>query len=131
MYSTCLFCNTSLGVNDQIPTFPVGRRLAFDAAQRAVRDGAAAFDNPSLHDSVMLAGASGRRRLPAVVVARVLRTWDLFPLSPVERARLASEQTTPGHVRVLFRAATECRKRKRAGACPHSNASPECHRAGI
>ncbi|MEA2469179.1 MAG: hypothetical protein QOE38_177 [Thermoleophilaceae bacterium] len=40
-------------------------------------------------------------RLPAVVVARVLRTWDLFPLSPVERARLASEQNTPGHVRVL------------------------------
>ena len=33
MYSTCLFCNTSLGVNDQIPTFPVGRRLAFDAAK--------------------------------------------------------------------------------------------------
>src|SRR6185503_8239406 len=33
MYSTCLFCNTSLGANDQIPTFPVGRRLAFDAAR--------------------------------------------------------------------------------------------------
>src|SRR5689334_16051018 len=31
MYSTCLFCNTDLGANDHIPTFPVGRRLAFDA----------------------------------------------------------------------------------------------------
>jgi 4-amino-4-deoxy-L-arabinose transferase-like glycosyltransferase len=38
-------------------------------------------------------------RLPAVVVARVLRTWDLFPLSPVERARLANEQAK--HVRTL------------------------------
>jgi hypothetical protein len=40
-------------------------------------------------------------RLPAVVVARVLRTWDLFPLSPVERARLVSEQTRPAHIRAL------------------------------
>lgn len=31
MYSTCLFCNTSLGANDVVETFPVGRRLAFDA----------------------------------------------------------------------------------------------------
>src|ERR671927_2030990 len=33
MYSTCLFCNTDLGENDQLPTFPVGRRLAFDEAK--------------------------------------------------------------------------------------------------
>jgi hypothetical protein len=33
MYSTCLFCNVALGTNDQIPTFPVGRRLAFDPAR--------------------------------------------------------------------------------------------------
>src|SRR3954463_2400460 len=33
MYSTCLFCNSSLGANDQIPAFPVGRRLAFDPAR--------------------------------------------------------------------------------------------------
>jgi len=33
MYSTCLFCNVSLGVNDQLPTFPVGRRLAYDPAR--------------------------------------------------------------------------------------------------
>ncbi|MGI8497866.1 MAG: hypothetical protein ACR2OG_09840 [Gemmatimonadaceae bacterium] len=31
MYSTCLFCNTQLGSNDAVPTFPVGQRLAFDA----------------------------------------------------------------------------------------------------
>ncbi len=31
MYSTCMFCNTSLGSNDVIEAFPVGRRLAFDA----------------------------------------------------------------------------------------------------
>jgi hypothetical protein len=31
MYSTCLFCNGSLGKNDVIEPFPVGRRLAFDA----------------------------------------------------------------------------------------------------
>src|SRR5688572_15988126 len=30
MYSTCLFCNNSLGANEVIETFPVGRRLAFD-----------------------------------------------------------------------------------------------------
>ncbi len=30
MFSTCLFCHTSLGENDTIPTCPVGRRLAFD-----------------------------------------------------------------------------------------------------
>src|SRR3954471_19953161 len=31
MYSTCLFCNASLGHNENIEHFPVGRRLAFDA----------------------------------------------------------------------------------------------------
>lgn len=31
MYSTCLYCHTSLGRNEAIESFPVGRRLAFDA----------------------------------------------------------------------------------------------------
>lgn len=31
MYSSCLFCSSKLGVNDQLPTFPVGKRIAFDA----------------------------------------------------------------------------------------------------
>ncbi|MGH7461414.1 MAG: hypothetical protein ACREMA_10340, partial [Longimicrobiales bacterium] len=31
MYSTCLFCNQPLGRNASIETFPIGRRLAFDA----------------------------------------------------------------------------------------------------
>jgi hypothetical protein len=31
MYSTCLICNQSLGANEAIEHFPVGRRLAFDA----------------------------------------------------------------------------------------------------
>ena len=30
MYTTCLFCHTDLGANYFLPTFPVGRRLAFD-----------------------------------------------------------------------------------------------------
>ncbi len=30
MYATCLFCNLSLGSNESIETFPVGRRFAFD-----------------------------------------------------------------------------------------------------
>ncbi len=33
MYSTCIFCHAWLGANDAIETFPVGRRLAFDAAK--------------------------------------------------------------------------------------------------
>ena len=33
MYSTCLFCTNSLGANEIIAPFPVGRRLAFDAAK--------------------------------------------------------------------------------------------------
>lgn len=33
MYSTCLICQQSLGGNDAIEHFPVGRRLAFDAAR--------------------------------------------------------------------------------------------------
>jgi hypothetical protein len=33
MYSTCLFCNTSLGNNDRIAAFPVGHRLAYDPAR--------------------------------------------------------------------------------------------------
>ncbi|HEV7386985.1 MAG TPA: hypothetical protein VGN73_00105 [Gemmatimonadaceae bacterium] len=33
MYSTCLFCNTSLGSNEAVEHFPVGRRLAFDASK--------------------------------------------------------------------------------------------------
>jgi hypothetical protein len=32
MYSTCLFCNRTLGTNEAIEHFPVGKRLAFDAA---------------------------------------------------------------------------------------------------
>ena len=32
MYSTCLFCNRPLGRNEVVETFPIGRRLAFDAA---------------------------------------------------------------------------------------------------
>lgn len=31
MYATCLFCNKPLGNNEALETFPVGRRLAFDA----------------------------------------------------------------------------------------------------
>jgi hypothetical protein len=33
MYSTCLFCHSSLGSNEVIEEFPIGRRLAFDAAR--------------------------------------------------------------------------------------------------
>ena len=33
MFSTCLFCNSSLGTNEAIEHFPVGRRLAFDGAK--------------------------------------------------------------------------------------------------
>jgi hypothetical protein len=33
MYSTCIFCHSELGVNEAIEHFPVGRRLAFDAAK--------------------------------------------------------------------------------------------------
>ncbi|MDB4872283.1 MAG: hypothetical protein JWL97_3287 [Gemmatimonadales bacterium] len=33
MYSTCLFCHASLGANEAIEHFPIGRRLAFDAAK--------------------------------------------------------------------------------------------------
>ena len=33
MYSTCLFCNGSLGENTAIEIFPVGKRLAFDPAK--------------------------------------------------------------------------------------------------
>ncbi|MEO5799453.1 MAG: hypothetical protein ABIZ70_09795 [Gemmatimonadales bacterium] len=33
MYSTCLYCTKDLGRNDVIETLPIGRRIAFDAAQ--------------------------------------------------------------------------------------------------
>jgi hypothetical protein len=33
VYATCLFCNGDLGRNEAIEHFPVGRRLAFDAAK--------------------------------------------------------------------------------------------------
>lgn len=33
MFSTCLFCNQPLGSNTSLESFPVGRRLAFDAAK--------------------------------------------------------------------------------------------------
>ena len=33
MYATCLFCNKPLGNNETFETFPVGKRLAFDAAK--------------------------------------------------------------------------------------------------
>lgn len=33
MFSTCLFCHANLGANESIEHFPVGNRLAFDAAK--------------------------------------------------------------------------------------------------
>ena len=33
MYSTCLHCNGALGANEALETLPIGRRVAFDAAQ--------------------------------------------------------------------------------------------------
>jgi hypothetical protein len=33
MFSTCIFCHSNLGANEAIEHFPVGRRLAFDAAR--------------------------------------------------------------------------------------------------
>jgi hypothetical protein len=33
VYSTCIFCNRSLGSNTVLERFPVGRRVAFDAAK--------------------------------------------------------------------------------------------------
>ena len=33
MYRRCLFCRADLGTNQVIEPFPVGRRLAFDAAK--------------------------------------------------------------------------------------------------
>ena len=33
MFSTCIFCHSNLGANEAIEQFPVGRRLAFDAAR--------------------------------------------------------------------------------------------------
>jgi hypothetical protein len=33
VYATCLFCNGDLGRNEVIESFPIGRRLAFDAAK--------------------------------------------------------------------------------------------------
>jgi hypothetical protein len=33
MYSTCLFCSAFLGTNEAMETFPVGERVAFDAAK--------------------------------------------------------------------------------------------------
>lgn len=33
MYTTCMFCEKDLGENELLETFPVGRRLAFDAAK--------------------------------------------------------------------------------------------------
>ena len=33
MYATCLFCNKPLGANESFEAFPVGERLAFDAAR--------------------------------------------------------------------------------------------------
>ena len=33
MYTACMFCQASLGTNDHIEHFPIGRRLAFDSAK--------------------------------------------------------------------------------------------------
>ena len=33
MYTTCIFCHEPLGANETIEHFPIGRRLAFDAAK--------------------------------------------------------------------------------------------------
>jgi hypothetical protein len=51
MYSTCIFCHASLGANEAIEHFPVGRRLVFD---------------------------SGRGRL--WVVCRKCERWNLSPI---------------------------------------------------
>lgn len=69
MYSTCIFCNKPLGANEALEAFPVGQRLAFDAA---------------------------RGRL--WVVCRSCERWNLSPLDErweaVEQAEKAYRDTT-------------------------------------
>ena len=33
MYTTCIFCKKSLGSNEVLESFPVGRRIAFDTSK--------------------------------------------------------------------------------------------------
>lgn len=33
MYATCVYCHGALGANEVVEHFPVGRKLAFDAAR--------------------------------------------------------------------------------------------------
>ena len=33
MFATCIFCHSALGSNETLPSFPVGKRLAYDAAK--------------------------------------------------------------------------------------------------
>jgi hypothetical protein len=37
MYSACIFCHASLGANEAVEAFPVGRRLAFDPERGRLR----------------------------------------------------------------------------------------------
>lgn len=70
MYSTCIFCHASLGANESLEHFPVGRRIAFDAAK-------------------------GR----LWVVCAVCRQWNLSPLDErweaIEVAAIADQLTHP------------------------------------
>ena len=68
MYSTCIFCRTSLGRNQQIEAFPIGQRLAFD---------------------------THRGRL--WVVCRVCQRWNLTPLEQRWEAIEWCERTLRTH----------------------------------
>src|SRR5438067_692345 len=95
MYATCLFCNNPLGSNETFETFPVGRRLAFDANKGRLwvvcrhcerwnlspleepvlsrgDDGSLALDLRFVYGSARFQGSEARR-IAAIIVPKVNR----------------------------------------------------------
>ena len=81
MYATCLFCNGDLGRNETIEHFPVGRRLAFDAAK-----GGCGWCAASASDGISRRSRSGGRRSRSASARSAARASASPPTRSVSHA---------------------------------------------
>ncbi|MGH7593263.1 MAG: hypothetical protein ACRELE_05365, partial [Gemmatimonadales bacterium] len=101
MYSTCLYCTGNLGSNDVLETLPIGRRVAFDAAQgrlwvvcrRCEKWNLVPFDTRlETIDACERYFSEARLRFSTdnIGIARVQEGMELVRIGPAERPEFAA-----------------------------------------
>lgn len=101
MFTTCLFCHASLGSNDSMRTFPIGRRVAFDAergrlwvvCRRCARWNLAPLEErwEAIEECVSLYERASRRTFtPHIALAHIATRFDLIRVGAASRHEFAA-----------------------------------------